>query len=205
MVSRRGILFVLIIALIALVLSVVSLVAAFTRGPRNTASGGDPAPSAPQTSRIEEPASDGPTPSTIASNPMPTDTGGVNPKPIYTLSYEDKELHIPQSVQVDLDEPRVNVEIGGDFQYGYSGLSTSNAAAITRSPNATAEDCADAIQTSPLTKSIAPSESVVLCIQTSADDASEQGVSQKLARISIKSVNKEDVVTALVTAWNVPA
>jgi hypothetical protein len=38
-----------------------------------------------------------------------------------------------------------------------------------------------------------------------SDDASKQGVSQKLARISIKSVNKEDVVTALVSAWNVPS
>jgi hypothetical protein len=81
---------------------------------------------------------------------------------------------------------------------------TTNAAAIARS-DATPEDCADAIQTSPLTKPIAPSESTVLCIQTSADDASKQGVSQKLARISIKSVNKEDVVTALVSAWNVPS
>jgi len=44
-----------------------------------------------------------------------------------------------------------------------------------------------------------------LCIRTSAEDASEEGGSQKLARISIKSVNKEDVMTALVTAWNVSA
>ena len=131
-------------------------------------------------------------------------TRGVNPQANYTLSYEDKELHIPQNVQVDLDEPRVNAQNGGDFHYDYRGFQTNNAAAVARSSNATPQDCADAIQTSPLTQPIAPSEQLVLCIQTSSDDASEQGVSQKLARISIKSINKAEVVTALVTAWNVP-
>jgi hypothetical protein len=203
-VSRRGMLLVLAIALIALVLSVVSLVAAFIRTPQNGASADKPSPAMTQPPSIDEPTSSGPTASTVASNPVPKDTGDVNPQPDYTLSYEDKELHIPQNVDVDLDEPRVNVENGGDFRYDYTGLSTNNAAAIARS-DATPEDCANAIQTSPLTKPIAPSESTVLCIQTSADDASEQGVSQKLARISIKSVNKEDVVTALVSAWNVPS
>jgi hypothetical protein len=194
----------LVIAIAALVFSVLALIVTFGRTAAST-TGEESSSPVTETSAAVQPAetSSIERPSTA---PAPADTGGVNPQANYTLFYEDKELHIPQSVQVDLDEPRVNVRNGGDFQYSpYGGFTTSNAAAVTRSPNATPQDCADAIQTSPLTKPIAPSESLVLCIQTSAEDASDEGVSQKLARISIKSVNKEDVVTALVTAWNVPA
>ena len=189
----------LVIALLALVCSVLSLVVAFSRTTAATSNGDEPSSPVTQATSAEEPAQTAS--STFAT---PTDTGGVNPQANYTLSYEDKELHIPQNVQVDVDEPRVNVQNGYDFQYTYRGFQINNAAAVARSSNATPEDCADAIQTSPLTQPIAPSEQLVLCIQTSSDDASEQGVSQKLARISIKSINKEEVVTALVTAWNVP-
>jgi hypothetical protein len=193
----------LVIAIVALVFSVLSMVVTFNRNTAVTSGSGEPSSAATQMTIAAEPTEAAPTASTNA-NPSPTDTGGVNPQPNYTLSYEDKELHIPQSVEVDLDEPRVNVKTGGDVRYDYRGFTTTNAAAVTRSPNATPEDCEEAIQTSPLTKPIAASESLVICIQTSAEDASEQGVSQKLTRISIKSINKEDVVTVLVTAWNVP-
>jgi hypothetical protein len=190
----------LVIAIVALVCSVLSLVVAFGRTTAPTSSGDKASSLATQTTSAGQ--STQTTASTLAT---PTDTGGVNPQANYTLSYEDKELHIPRNVQVDLDEPRVNAQNSGDFHYNYSGFfQTSSAAAVARSSNATPQDCAGAIQTSPLTQPIAPSEQLVLCIQTSSDDASEQGVSQKLARISIKSINKEEVVTALVTAWNVP-
>jgi hypothetical protein len=189
----------LVIAIVALVCSVLSLVVAFSRTTAATSGGDEPSSLVTQTTSAGEP-----TQTAASTFATPTDTGGVNPQANYTLSYEDKELHIPQNVQVDLDEPRVNAQNGGDFHYDYRGFQTNNAAAVARSSNATPQDCADAIQTSPLTQPIAPSEQLVLCIQTSSDDASEQGVSQKLARISIKSINKAEVVTALVTAWNVP-
>ena len=41
----------------------------------------------------------------------------------------------------------VNVQNGEDFRYGINGLETNNTAAVVQSPNATARDCAKAIQT----------------------------------------------------------
>jgi hypothetical protein len=197
----------LAIAIVALVVSLLSLVVAFGATRMIAASDDNNAsPPAAQTTGMAEPAENSSTESTLAT-PAPTDTGVVEPQPDYTAAYEDEELRIPTGVRVDLDEPRVNATIGVDFAYlEYQGAAFDryNAAAEVRSSNATPQDCASAIQTSPLTTPIAASDGLVLCIQTSADEASQQGVSQKMARISIKSIDKQDTVTVLVTAWNVP-
>jgi hypothetical protein len=206
-VSRPANIPTLVIAIVALVASVLSLVVAFSRTPTvATSSGGDSTSPVTQTTEVAQPPESGSTESTSAT-PAPTDSGGVDPQADFTISYEDNELHIPLGVRVDLDEPRVNVKSGDDFEYDvYSNgqFGTYSAAAKVRSSNVTPQDCAGAIQTSPLTTPIAPSEGLVLCIQTSAEHASEQGISQKIARVSIKSIDKQDVVTALVTAWDVP-
>ena len=196
----------LVIAIVALLVSVLSLVVAFSRGPAIGASDGEGSdPPVTQTTHEPEATVSGAAGSTIAT-PGPSDTGGVNPQPDYTLVYEDKELRIPPGVYIDLDEPRVNAASGGDFlYYEYNDhFQNYKTAAVVRSPSVTAQDCADAIQTSPLTAPIAPREGFVMCIQTDAGDASEQGVSQKMARILVKSIDKQDTVTILVTAWNIP-
>jgi hypothetical protein len=76
---------------------------------------------------------------------------------------------------------------------------------VAKSANASPQDCAAAIQNEPLTRNIAASEDLTLCIQTDAGAASSEGITQKMVRLTVKSIDREEVVTVQLTAWNVPS
>jgi hypothetical protein len=148
------------------------------------------------------------TDSSTDSGPDPTDTGEVNPQTTYTKAYDAVKQRVPKGISIDVDTPRVNPASGGDIYYGSGGdLSKSlggEDAAVVQTAGASPQDCADAIQNAPLTGYVTAAEGVTLCVQTDAGEASSEGVTQKMARMTVKSIDKFGVMTIELTAWNVP-
>jgi hypothetical protein len=198
-------------SLIALIVSIVALGVAVTRD-GDTAD--PPATASPQpgNSATELPVpADDPTSETTGGTgqppgPTPEDTGVVDPQAEFTLAYERRQQRIPTSISVDLDEPRVKPAAGGDVYYGSSKyFDPDSDAAVVKSANASPQDCAAAIQNEPLTNNIAAAEGLTLCIQTDAGVASSEGITQKMVRLTVKSIDRQDVATVQLTAWNVPS
>ena len=157
-------------------------------------------------------------PSGNASPPSdaPLPTASAN----YTISYEDRRLTLqPNGADcgggeriVDLDQPAINVSSGGDIQYspdyGCRGAPSlqfvSDKVATVVSPDATPEDCAQAIQLSPASQEIAPSQDLVVCAVTDGQGAANEPVRTKITRIVVTGVGQEQKVALNVTAWEIP-
>jgi hypothetical protein len=138
----------------------------------------------------------------------------------YTVSYEDKRLTLqPNGADcggnartVDLDQPAINVTSGGDLEYsptyrceGQPSLRfVSNKVATVVSPDATPQDCAQAIQLSPASQEIAASQDLVVCAVTDGQGAPNEPARAKITRIVIAGVGQEQKVALNVTSWQIP-
>ena len=146
--------------------------------------------------------------------PLPTASAN------YTVAYEDRRLTLqPNGANcsgnartVDLDEPAINVSSGGDIEYqptyqcnGAPSLQfVSDKVATVVSADATPEDCAQAIQLSPASQEIAPSQDLVVCAVTDGQGAANEPVRAKVTRIVVTGVGQEQKVALNVTAWEIP-
>jgi hypothetical protein len=218
--GRGRITFVLsVIALLVSVLSIgLSLLALTTAGsndstapvPQETASAPDTIPS--ESSAPTETASDEET-SEASNAPLPTASAN------YTVSYQDRRLSLQPNGRnciggrsIDLDQPAINVASGGDIDYdptsGCQGPPSlrfaSDKVATVPSADATPEDCAQAIQLSPASQDIAPSQDLVICAVTDGQGAANEPVRAKIARIVLAGVGQEQKVALNVTAWEIP-
>jgi hypothetical protein len=173
----------------------------------NTSAGeSDAAPTqtASEEQTSEEAATDAPLPTTSAN---------------YTVSYDDRRLSLQPSEKncggqrtIDLDQPAINVSTGGDFEYqpdysceGSPSLEfVSDKVAIVVSPEATPQDCAQAIQLSPASQQITPSQDLVICVVTDGQGAANEPQRAKMARIVVTGVGREQKVAMNVTAWEIP-
>jgi hypothetical protein len=177
-------------------------------------------------------ASPGPTAATTATEPDPTATAtdpqpgptttptDISPSAQFTIAYEDQHLR-PRSpscgyadnTYVDLDEPRITAGQGANSEFGYhgcnpGGLDINLPFAEVSGPSATPKDCLEAIRTDPGHSPIAPTRGMTICIVTDQNAAVAQGISQKLAFVTVDAVSKEGdlgVLNLTVKAWAVPS
>ena len=131
--------------------------------------------------------------------------------------YAGERLSVPDSGcnsglnKVDLDEPSVLGE--GYFELTYDTcssagtLSANIGTSIAEAPatGQTPEDCADAIRRSPLDGRAAAAPGLVLCVETSAEDAQELGISQRIAVVAVTRIAEDGTLALVASAWDVPA
>jgi hypothetical protein len=211
----------LLVSVISIVMSVLALSSAdsnasATPAPQqSTEPAPAPSPISSQENVPTESVSEDQTTQARASD-APLPTAGAN----YTVSYQDKRLRLQPNGEgcsgaarsVDLDQPAINVETGGDFEYhstyGCRGAPSlqfvSDKVAAVVSPDATPQDCAQAIQLAPGSQEIAPSQDLVICAVTDGQGAANEPVRAKVARIVVTGVGQEQKVALNVTAWEIP-
>ena len=209
----------LLVSLLAFGLSLLALTAA---GSNDSATpipqqNGEPATAANTTPAESETVE---TPPAGDTSPRATDAPLPTASANYTISYEDRRLTLqPNGTScgggertVDLDQPAINASSGGDVQYsptvGCRGAPSlqfvSDKVATVVSPDATPEDCAQAIQLSPASQEIAPSQDLVVCAVTDGQGAANEPVRAKITRIVVTGVGQEQKVALNVTAWEIP-
>jgi hypothetical protein len=132
------------------------------------------------------------------------------------IAYQDHELRIQPTPScgnqrtVDLDEPRVGADSDrSEFTYGLcsgtvaqldfaDGLGLSD----VPSPTATALDCLHRIADAPINEPLTPAPGLTLCLTTSRNEATQEGVTRKVIRIAIRSVAGDGTIVVRVTAWD---
>ncbi len=162
-------------------------------------------------------------PASQAAEPTPTVSAGeINPSATFETVYQAQKLTIEGVCEnnntkvgnIDIDEPRVGADQArSELQYtncsspgyalGYAGpaLHIARIGSATASPN----DCADALRTAPIGLPIAPSQGLSLCIETDAAQAQSEGISQKLALLTVNSIASDGTLAVTLTTWQVPA
>jgi hypothetical protein len=143
----------------------------------------------------------------------------LDPRAKYTDAYQQQQLTLhPVScgvVNVDLDEPRVGVDGSpGDlaFDAGCGGNATfrvlgdGSTASLVTSPQVTPNDCAESIRTGPISAQspVPVTDSVVMCIATSLNEALNEGITRKIIVLQVRSIAADGAVDVVASAWNVP-
>lgn len=170
--------------------------------------------------RDEDPPPDAPGPDDPSATDEP-DIPELNEQTKFAPKYTKEELRLQttcdESVDVDLDEPRVGVSDNGEVQFGVDkcygesgqgfftllrGTFGASVATATLTPN----DCVQRIRTGPLAAEVKVPvrQGVVLCVITSGADARTQGVPQKIVVLEVRAVSADWLVTVQVSSWNVP-
>jgi hypothetical protein len=193
------------------------------QGAKSSASGAQPGPGS-----TGQPANPGPAattdqpgaPVTPAESATP---GQLDPKANYTSKYQQQVLTLRAPTQccgslgIDLDEPRVDVDDAhADLLFANSNsnahqpiftLPSGVSATPGRSPAETPNDCVETIRTGPLgdRASIPITRDVVLCLATSSEAATGQGITRKVVLVTVTAINSQDgSVDVTVSAWNAP-
>jgi hypothetical protein len=162
-------------------------------------------------------AEDSPEPTDAGVTPTPTD---ISPTAQFTVEYEGQHLRVRSvacryggsPTYVDLDEPRVGGTEETNMEFGYAGCDpgafhTSLPFAQVSGPAATPKDCLETIRTDPGRAPIAPTRGTTLCIVSDQNQAAAQGISQKLAFVTVDSVSVDGgagVLNITVKSWAVP-
>lgn len=208
------------VAALAIAIAIVSLIvaaAAFIRagddGDTVTAQPSAPAPTwaAPPSPTQSAAASVAPVPSDDTSR----DPGQLQPDAEYPPAYENQTLTVQSGsnyVDIDLDEPRVRPANGSDGNYYADGGGTgkfdfgaSERVAPVQSAEASPPDCVEAIRSSASVNDMAAPVGLTVCVLTSRANAASEGKTQKIVRLHVDSVAKDnDTLTLSLTAWNVP-
>ena len=157
-------------------------------------------------------------PAANQADPSATPTE-ISPTAQFTVAYQGEHLRVRSPgcsnsgyhMNVDLDEPRVaSADANTEFNYANCDpgqISTDLAFAQVSGPDATPSDCLETIRINPGRSPIAPSTGMTLCFVTSQDAAANQGISQKLAFVTVDSIttdNDTGVLTVTAKAWKVP-
>lgn len=212
-----------LVALAAAVIAILTSVTVLVTRPEPVAASSPTAAST--TARSTEPSGERSTaPSSVGASSAETsviDTRQVTPDAAFQLVYEHKEQRVqpPESSgylrYVDVDEPRVGADQEtAEFGYGKrdSGLGARAQIdvaeglpiSLVESENATAKDCAEAIQNGPVNEPLVPTEKTRLCLITSAEAARAQGTSQKVVLIVVTAISQDGTMIIQASAWAVP-
>jgi hypothetical protein len=215
---------IMVVAVLALLLSVVSTVLSW-RAAGKAASAVDKvnalAPASAQAAQVAQPTTGQPAAGPIDTAPTNPPTGSVptlNAQTQYKARYSDETLKIPpscgRSIEIDLDEPRVQAESGLSELTYYDPCTTSTATfslesgvegSEVQSTSVTPIECADQIRTSPLAKDSQPiRRGQVYCIKTSLDAARSSAISWKMVILSISATAQDHTVTLKASAWDIP-
>jgi hypothetical protein len=137
----------------------------------------------------------------------------------YTVSYQDKKLRLTPNNgcsyrQVDLDGPSVTSQTTiSDVQFTPCGGGNNKSAqfnfpsesvATIGSTAASAQDCANAITTSPASQRMTLSRQLVICTVTDGTSTPDQPARQRIARIVIDNIGQDGTTDVTVTAWEIP-
>jgi hypothetical protein len=202
--------------LTALLAALVSLVALAKAGDGPVAAA--PAAASSASTPTADPVADGTAGPTGEPTVDPTEeptaeaTDGPDPQGDYTVAYQQEKLRIQPSNNryVDLDEPSANASNAtGEFYYsGYvpqTKLSFDGVGlAEIKIPVPTAGDCVQELRRAPIDLEVAPAKGQLLCVLTSAAQATDQGIRQKVVLVRVDSIAADGTLNLTVTAWNVP-
>jgi hypothetical protein len=180
----------------------------------------DPDPSAAATeaaasdAAASEPAAGGPS---ASADPLPP---RLDPSARYPVSYAQEQLTVPVGCSsvtyVDLDEPTAEAEekpadLRYDSRCGQDPSTLTLGAGARAGAQVTGSDtgaagCDDAIRTSPLDRAAAVpvKRGTVLCVLTSAADATARGAEAQLVLVEITGVTEQGSVSMRATSWAVP-
>jgi len=140
----------------------------------------------------------------------------LNPQSVFKLFYEKRTLNVQvtgcNSRNVDLDEPRLDVEGAADITLdactgGIAKMEfTEGVVAAVGESAMTPNECAEQIQFSaiPSTSEYAMRKGDAYCIQTSLAAANSRGDSQRMVVVTVTGVNADNLVTLQATAYIVP-
>ncbi|MFC7272741.1 hypothetical protein ACFQS1_02005 [Paractinoplanes rhizophilus] len=172
----------------------------------------------PSAAETTDPAAD-PATGQAADPATSASPGDISPTAKFEVAYEGEKLKIRSEgcrwpdnyALVDLDEPRVGA-VAETGEFGYAGcdpgkIDTKLPFAVVPGASATPADCLETIRTDPGRSPIAPTRGMTLCFLTSQDAAATQGISQKLAFVTIDAItvdNNTGVLNVSAKAWNVP-
>jgi hypothetical protein len=223
--AKRGLTF--LISVLALVVAVLAFLLAWRAnsragealdklaGPAPTTAAASAPGNAPTTGSTPQPtASDEPTDgSTAAAAPE------LNAQTKYTVKYADQPLRIAAecgaSVNVDLDEPRVQVDSEiAEFSY-FNSCGSNPGPYITFKPEVDGTeadtdamqptDCGDRIRTSPLPTGNHPvRKGQLYCVTTSWTAAQSSARTWKMATFLITGIGQDGALTVKASAWDIP-
>jgi hypothetical protein len=214
--ARRAQLVAILALVVALVAVVTSLTALVAGGNQESP---PPAEAAPATTSSADQSTE---PSVTVESPLSTsttETRRVTPDSDFQLVFEKQVLHVPpretcgELRYVDVDEPRSGAEQEiAEFGYGTAcgvvkpriDVADELPISLVQSENATAKDCAEAIQRSPVNEPFVPTEETRLCLITSAEEAQGQGKSQKVALVTVTGIDQDGMMTIQISTWSVP-
>lgn len=145
-----------------------------------------------------------PAPAGPIEDQTPTDI--ASPSSRYITLYETQEIRIPKGGcsaehSVDLDEPRIDPEFSGELVYTncaseFLELRFDGESNVTTTvPEATAEGCALAVQTSAVNRAFRPRPGMRICAQT------RRSIAGNLVLIDVKQILKDGTVVLDLTAW----
>jgi hypothetical protein len=179
-------------------------------------------PANPVQPNDDAPAPDpGPTTDTAAPEPIdPNATAApvIDDRTTYTSRYDKEPMTVTSdgcaSMEVDVDEPRSNVNDGSDLTF--TGPCSSKTAAfelpqgvnasIAGSRDSTPADCATKIRQAPVgaQNKIPARKGTVICLTTSFLGAKERGDRWRIARIEITDVSSDSTTARLEAyAWDI--
>ncbi|TQS45647.1 hypothetical protein [Cryptosporangium phraense] len=205
------------IAAIALGVAVLSLIVAGLALARSGGNGDSDVVAQPLPSSAPAPAEPS---SAVSVAPVPSgensplDPGQLDPSSTYQSAYENQTLTVQSGgdfVHIDVDEPRVRPENGGDVTYvagggnGTLNFQDADRVAPVQSAQSSAGDCVEAIRSSASVSSMASAANLTVCVLTSRANASSEGITQKIVRFHVDSIARDnDTLTVSLTPWNVP-
>jgi hypothetical protein len=178
------------------------------------------APSQATAQPTEPPTTVPATEPTVEPTPDDTSTPTLDAQTKFTVKYAGKSLRISTSecaspTNIDLDEPRVGVEVVareirlgppcGTVGYTIS-LNAGVDASRANSPDVQPAECADLIQLSPVTQD-APQPlrtGQVYCLTTSRDTAKTTANTWKMIVLQVTAIAADGTVTFKASAWDIP-
>lgn len=203
----------LVVALLSIIVSAMTAISGGDEGSALPATDSRPT----TTSAAEQPD---PSDQQPDSNGEPTviDTRRITPDDDFELVKEKQEFKLYPAEECDLrffdvDEPRAGAEREvAEFGYGsdcatikpHIDITGDSAISLVDSPNATAKDCAEAVQRAPVNEPFVPTGDTNLCLITSAEAAAQEGTTRKVALVAVVSLGQDGLMTIEVTTWTVP-
>jgi hypothetical protein len=157
---------------------------------------------------------------TTATPVDPNATGAppLDQRTVFKVKYDKQTLTLKtqnsSSMEVDLDEPRANVQDGADItlHMNYSNntpyftLGQGAEGSEAGAPGMTPQDCADKIRRAPVGENvqIPVRQGNVLCIATSFAAAQAKGDVRRMVLLEVTGVATDGAVTVQLSAWDIP-
>jgi hypothetical protein len=188
-------------------------------GPASAPSGNVAATTSPTATSEAGTSSDSETSTDTSSDDSSGSATPALPTVGYTVSYQDKKLRLTPNNgcgtrYVDLDGPSVtSQETISDVSFTPCSGGSQSAAqfnfpnesvATVGSTAATAQDCANAITTSPASQRMTLSRQLVICAVTDGTSTPDQPARQRIAKIVVDNIGQDGTTDVTVTAWEIP-